>query len=438
MDLADAQAEFSAAEVYLDSATLGLPPGRTVEALSVALDDWRLGIVDARSFDDSVQVARDLFAGFVGVPASWVAVGHQASPFVGLVAASVPDGAEVLVAAGEFTSVTFPFLAQAGRGVTVREVPLTALAEEVRESTYLVAVAAVQSADGRLADLDALVESCARTGTRTLVDLTQAAGWLPVDATRFDWTVTSAYKWLLAPRGTAFLTARPERWDEVVPHSAGWYAGDERWSSIYGLAVAPRARRAAVRRLPGLARLGRHRASLELLTLGRRDGPARRTPSGLPTASAPASGWHPSDSAIVSLTADAEVPRPGRVGPALRRAGRTAAARLPRAQRRDRGRRRGRGAARPRVLTRSGAEQRLGRHAGQQGGHRDLVEVAAARRGVQQAERRVHHRVPPVGVQVGAHLAQVVTHSSTYARCRGGPAPAPRWAARTSHGPGPR
>ena len=307
MDLADAQAEFSAAEVYLDSATLGLPPRRTVDALSLALDDWQRGIADAGSFDDSVQAARDLFAGFVGVPSSWVAVGHQASPFVGLVAAAVPDGAEVLVAQGEFTSVTFPFLAQTGRGVTVREVPLTALAEEVRESTYLVAVSAVQSADGRVADLDALVEACARTGTRTLLDLTQAAGWLPVEATRFDWTVTSAYKWLLAPRGTAFLTARPERWDEVVPHSAGWYAGADRWASIYGspLRLAQDARRFDVS--PAWHGWVGTRTSLELLTsVGatvlneHAVGLANRFRVGV--------GLAPSDSAIVSLTADAEVP----------------------------------------------------------------------------------------------------------------------------------
>ncbi|QIK67852.1 aminotransferase class V-fold PLP-dependent enzyme [Nocardioides sp. HDW12B] len=266
MELTEAQAEFAASGVYLDSATLGLPSRRTVDALALALDDWQRGTADARAFDESVQAARDLFAGLVGVPSGWVAVGHQASPFVGLVAAAVPDGAEVLVAAGEFTSVTFPFLAQAGRGVTVREVPLTALADEVRESTYLVAVAAVQSADGRVADLDAIAEAAARTGTRTLVDLTQAAGWLPVDASRFDWTVTSAYKWLLAPRGTAFLTARPERWDEVVPHSAGWYAGADRWSSIYGspLRLAEDARRFDVS--PAWHGWVATRTSLELLT----------------------------------------------------------------------------------------------------------------------------------------------------------------------------
>lgn len=307
MDLVDAQAEFSAEGLYLDSATLGLPPGRTVEALRVALDVWQHGTADARAFDDSVQAARDLFAGFVRVPPTWVAVGHQASPFVGLVAASVPDGAEVLAAEGEFTSVTFPFLAQVGRGVTLREVPLSSIAEEVRESTYLVAVSAVQSANGRVADLDALVEACARTGTRTLLDLTQAAGWLAVDASRFDWTVTSAYKWLLAPRGTAFLTARPERWDEVVPHSAGWYAGADRWSSIYGspLRLAEDARRFDVS--PAWHGWVGTRTSLELLTAVGTSvlqehavGLANRFRAGV--------GMAPSHSAIVSLTADAEVP----------------------------------------------------------------------------------------------------------------------------------
>ena len=61
--------------------------------------------------------------------------------------------------AREFTSVTFPLRAQAGRGVKVREVPLERLAESVTADTTLVAVSAVQSADGRLADLDALARA---------------------------------------------------------------------------------------------------------------------------------------------------------------------------------------------------------------------------------------------------------------------------------------
>lgn len=99
------------------------------------------------------------------MPSSWVAVGGQVSVFAGLVAASLRPGSEVLTAEGDFTSILLPFHAQARRGVTVREVPLDRLADAVATGTGLVSVSAVQSADGRIADLDALREVCAATGT---------------------------------------------------------------------------------------------------------------------------------------------------------------------------------------------------------------------------------------------------------------------------------
>ncbi len=240
-----ARDEFEPAGIYLDSATMGLPPRRTVAALTASIEGWRLGTVDARGYDAAVDDSRRDYAHLVGVDPSWVAVGSQVSVFVGQVAASLPAGSEVLTAADDFTSVLFPFLAQARNGVRVREVPLEALADEVTTATSLVAVSAVQSADGRIVDLDALVAACERTGTRTLIDTTQATGWLPIDAARFSYTTGGGYKWLLGPRGTAFLTVRPELLDDLVPVTASWYAGEDRWSSIYGapLRLAATARR---------------------------------------------------------------------------------------------------------------------------------------------------------------------------------------------------
>lgn len=244
-DLTAVRAEFSPDSTYLDTASLGLPPRRTLDALSATIEAWRAGTANARGFDDAVDASRDAYARLVGIETSWVAVGAQVSAMVGMVATSLPAGSEVLTAEGDFTSVLFPFLARAAHGVTVREAPLERLADEVTAATTLVAVSAVQSADGRVADLDALVRACEATGTRTLVDTTQAAGWLPVDASRFSYTVGGGYKWLLAPRGTAFLTVRPELVDDLVPVGASWYAGEDRWSSIYGspLRLAGSARR---------------------------------------------------------------------------------------------------------------------------------------------------------------------------------------------------
>lgn len=228
-------AEFTAETCYLNTASIGLPPRAATRAMQDDIGVWAAGRREPADYDPLVERARKRFADLVHVDRSLVAIGHQASPLVGLVAAAVPDGAEVVVAEGEFTSVTFPFAAHAGRGVRVREVPLDEVAAAVGPATAWVAVAAVQSGSGALADLDAIMAAARRHGTRVLVDLTQSAGWLDLDASRFDATVTSGYKWLLGPRGTAFLTVAPDVIGLLRPLAAGWFAGAEVWSSIYGL-----------------------------------------------------------------------------------------------------------------------------------------------------------------------------------------------------------
>lgn len=245
LDAPLAPGEFAPEVTYLNTASLGLPPQRSLAALQASLEQWRAGTAAPPDYDEVLSRARASYAALVNVDPGTVAVGSQVSVFAGLVAASLPEDSEVLAVAGEFTSVVFPFLAQQRRGVRVREVPLDELAGAVTARTALVAVSAVQSADGRLADLDALTQACAATGTRVLLDTTQATGWLPVDAGRFAYTTGGGYKWLLASRGTCFFTVAPDLMDELVPHTAGWYAGADRWDSLYGgpLRLAPDARR---------------------------------------------------------------------------------------------------------------------------------------------------------------------------------------------------
>lgn len=232
---------------YLNAATLGLPPRQVVAALQEALAEWAGGRACPTRYDEQVSLARGHYADLVGVPASRVAVGSQASVIAGTVAASLPDGAEVVVIRDDFTSIIFPFLVQqeTDRGITVRLVARESLAEEIRESTDLVVFSLAQSACGRLVDVRSVREAAERHGALTFCDTTQAAGWLPVRADAFDLTVCSAYKWLCQPRGTAYLTVGPEVGDRLVPVSAGWYAGESIWDSTYGpqMALAGDARR---------------------------------------------------------------------------------------------------------------------------------------------------------------------------------------------------
>ena len=113
------------------------------------------------------------------------------------------------------------------------------------ESTDVVAFSAVQMATGEVADIDAIAAAAEAHGALTVCDATQACGWLPIDATRLDVVTAAAYKWLMSPRGTCFMSVRPDLRDALVPHSAGWYAGDDPHASYFGppLRLAKDARR---------------------------------------------------------------------------------------------------------------------------------------------------------------------------------------------------
>jgi selenocysteine lyase/cysteine desulfurase len=137
----------------------------------------------------------------------------------------------------------FPFLQRPD--IRVRTVPLEALADSITDDTWLVAFSLVQSRSGVVSDEASILEAAARHGAFTMCDFTQAAGVLPVDASRYDITVCHTYKWLCSPRGVAFMTVS-ERFDALMtPLQAGWYAGDDVWRSTYGpaMALAPNARR---------------------------------------------------------------------------------------------------------------------------------------------------------------------------------------------------
>ena len=227
--------QFPGAAGYLDTASLGLPPRGTVEAMSAALAEWQAGTATAPGYDRYVEEARASFAALVGVPATQVAVGAQVSALAAMATTLLEPGSQVVCPEGEFTSVVFPFLVRDDLGLELVTAPLERLAEAIGPGTAMVAFSLVQSADGRVADLPSIRESARAAGALTMADATQAAGWLPFHANDYDITVTGGYKWLLCPRGTAFMTVRPELLDRVQPLYAGWYSGQDPWDSIYGL-----------------------------------------------------------------------------------------------------------------------------------------------------------------------------------------------------------
>jgi selenocysteine lyase/cysteine desulfurase len=217
--LAPSEFEGTPALGYLDTATYGLPPRSTLEALERALDGWRRR-QRWRDWEEDAEACRELFARLAGFEAADVALVPAVSVGAGIVAASIdpPPGANVVLFERDFTSALLPWRSLEKRGIELRLLPLERLAEGVDERTALVAASLVQSADGRLLDLAALRE----TGARIFLDATQALGAIDADLSGVDYVSAHGYKWLLCPRGLGFLAVRPDRREELETWTAGW------------------------------------------------------------------------------------------------------------------------------------------------------------------------------------------------------------------------
>jgi selenocysteine lyase/cysteine desulfurase len=227
-------AEFPGAVGFLNSPTYGLPPTFLTDELSEHLTQWQAGTMAPPSFDEHVLRGRTAYSALTGTRTDSVAMGGSVSALLALVAAAVPDGSRVATLAGEFTSTTFPFAAHGGRGVTVTELPPEELLDTA-DAYDVVTVSLVQSASGAVLDAEALRSRLAGTEVLSVVDVTQAVGWKRLDLGWADVTVGAVYKWLLAPRGTAWMSLSDRVADAMTPLAANWYAGEHPWSTIYGL-----------------------------------------------------------------------------------------------------------------------------------------------------------------------------------------------------------
>ena len=220
---------------YLDTATYGLAPLATTAAMRSALDAWEAG--SARWIDDwdvVAEEARHRFAAIVGVGSETVSLLPSASVGVGTVAAGLGPAARIVVAENEFTSLLFPLLVAQERGAVVTEVPIETMAATIEPGTDLVAFSLVHMQTGRAAPAADIIRAARAVGARVLIDATHGVPFVDPIAADADFVVCAAYKHLLCPRGTAFMTVRADRLAEPVAWNANWRAADEPYGRYVG------------------------------------------------------------------------------------------------------------------------------------------------------------------------------------------------------------
>ena len=230
--------------VYLNTGSIGLEPlpvQRAGEALA--------GQIAGRGtfgFDDEVEkrvgdIPRAAAARLLGADPGDVAVVTHATEALCQVAWWLRPGAgeNVVSADLEFPSVTYPWLRIArDTGVEVRLAPaladpasfsLDTIAEAVDERTSVICVSHVQYATGHRLDPAGLVELARSVGATLILDATQSAGVVPLDAPALgvDVLVTSGYKWLCSAPGAGVCYLRRELWERLDPLFVGWKSTED-------------------------------------------------------------------------------------------------------------------------------------------------------------------------------------------------------------------
>lgn len=218
-----------AGRVWLD--TPASPPGPlpVTAALTEAVTAWQDGRLDVAGWEEAAPAARFEFARYLGVPAADVALVGSVAEAAATVAASLPAaGGTIVVGDDEFRSNLFPWLTLGAQGYRIVRAPAgpagrtESLLAAIDEATALVAVSEVLSVDGERVDLVRLRAATDTMGARLFVDLTQSLGVLRPDlaAARPDYLAIHGYKWLLCPRGAAWLVT-PHH-DELHPLMPSW------------------------------------------------------------------------------------------------------------------------------------------------------------------------------------------------------------------------
>ncbi|MEV1243351.1 aminotransferase class V-fold PLP-dependent enzyme [Nonomuraea sp. NPDC049750] len=216
--------------VWLD--TPASPPAAlgVVHALRAALDSWLYGEHDWREWDHAPAASKRSVARLLGIAEELIAVMGSTAEAAATVAKSLPPG-RIVVPAQEFRSNLFPWWQLEAAGHEVVLVPprdghthTEDLVAALDTRTVLLAVSDVLSIDGHRADLPALRQATDGVGARLFVDATQSLGALHLDMERVrpDYLAVHGYKWMLCPRGAAWLVAAPEHIDGLVPLLPSW------------------------------------------------------------------------------------------------------------------------------------------------------------------------------------------------------------------------
>jgi cysteine desulfurase / selenocysteine lyase len=295
--------------VYLNQASLGLIGQPAVTAMHTFIDDVaRHGNLYMSDSDEVgyCETLRERAARLLNCDSAKVAIVAGASEILGQLPFLLQPrlNSTILAVSSDFPAITRPWLRLAARkNHRVRFVDdqptcnLTdTLIEAIDGNTAVVAVSSVQYATGTVVDISRLRRRTAQVGTRLIVDATQTAGAMRVDAAAWDAdaVVASGYKWLGGHGGVALAIISPLLLEQIPP-LPGWMGAPDPFEfDATSVSLAHDARRYTQSTMSYVSMAGLTVAVEQLLSLGQARIEAHaRTLAAMLVSDASKYGWQP-------------------------------------------------------------------------------------------------------------------------------------------------
>lgn len=226
--------------IYLNHAAVAPWPQVTADAVKAfAEENARQGTLDYPRWLQLEQELRELAQKLLNAPsADEIALVKNTSEGLSFVAYGLnwQAGDNVVGIRQEFPSNRFVWQSLASQGVEFRQVDLSTHAHNPEQAlmalcdqhTRLVAISAVQYANGLRLNLAELGAFCRQRGILLCVDAIQQLGAIPFDvqASQADFVMADGHKWLLGPEGLGLFYVRREVQDQLRLTQYGWHMAD--------------------------------------------------------------------------------------------------------------------------------------------------------------------------------------------------------------------
>jgi len=213
--------------------------GATPRVVTLAQDAWRRRLEEQptrfmrRVLPDAFRQAAARLGEFVGADGDDVAFVENATVGCNAVLRSLrfQPGDEILVlshAYGAVRNTVFYIAERSGARVVEARLPfpnpdadaiVASVASALTPRTRLAVLDHITSSSALVLPIERLAAVCHDAGALVLVDGAHGPGQVGLDLPSMgvDWYVGNCHKWLMSPKGCAFLWARPDRQEDLHP-----------------------------------------------------------------------------------------------------------------------------------------------------------------------------------------------------------------------------